>query len=83
RGYVGLLAVATAIVAALLYTDAGLAGIAGAIEPSLRHAVFQVASFVTTTGYASMDFNAWGTPAKYILLALLFVGGSAGSTGGG
>ncbi|GAD51512.1 potassium uptake protein TrkH [Halarchaeum acidiphilum MH1-52-1] len=83
RGYIGVTAVATAVVAGLLYTDPGLAGVAGAIEPSLRHAVFQVASFVTTTGYASTDFNAWSAPTKYVLLVLLFIGGSAGSTGGG
>ncbi|QLC34510.1 TrkH family potassium uptake protein [Halarchaeum sp. CBA1220] len=89
RAYAGVFAVATAVLGVLLYTDPGLASVAnvgritGAIEPSLRHAAFQAAAIVTTTGYASMDFNAWGTPAKYALLVLMFVGGSAGSTGGG
>jgi trk system potassium uptake protein TrkH len=55
----------------------------GAAEPSLRHAAFQVVSLVTTTGYASIDFNAWGTSAQYLLLFGMFIGGSAGSTGGG
>ncbi|RYJ13251.1 TrkH family potassium uptake protein [Halogeometricum borinquense] len=56
--------------------------IAGQIEPSVRQAVFQVVSIVTTTGYASMDFNAWSPVAQYILLFAMFIGGSAGSTGG-
>ena len=51
-------------------------------EPSVRQAAFQVASIVTTTGYASMDFNAWSAPAQYLLLFAMFIGGSAGSTGG-
>jgi trk system potassium uptake protein TrkH len=57
--------------------------VVGRVEPSLRHAVFQVVSIVTTTGYASQDFNAWSAPARYVLLFGMFVGGSAGSTGGG
>jgi trk system potassium uptake protein TrkH len=56
--------------------------IAGQVEPALRHAAFQVVSIVTTTGYASMDFNAWSPVAQYVLLFAMFVGGSAGSTGG-
>ena len=55
----------------------------GGLEPSIRHALFQAVSIVTTTGYASMDFDTWGTPAKYVILFGMFVGGSAGSTGGG
>ncbi|MDQ2053151.1 TrkH family potassium uptake protein [Halobellus sp. H-GB7] len=56
--------------------------IVGQLEPSLRYAAFQAASIVTTTGYANMDFNAWGTAAQYLLLFAMFIGGSAGSTGG-
>jgi trk system potassium uptake protein TrkH len=58
------------------------AAIPGDVEASLRHGVFQIVSIVTTTGYASTDFNAWADPAKYALLFAMFVGGSAGSTGG-
>ncbi|WP_435186222.1 TrkH family potassium uptake protein [Halobellus sp. EA9] len=58
------------------------AEIVGQLEPALRYAAFQVASIVTTTGYANMDFNAWGPAAQYVLLFGMFVGGSAGSTGG-
>jgi trk system potassium uptake protein TrkH len=52
-------------------------------EAALRQSTFQVVAFVTTTGYATMDFNAWSGPAKYLLVFAMFLGGSAGSTGGG
>jgi trk system potassium uptake protein TrkH len=56
--------------------------ITGNIEPALRHGMFQAVAIVTTTGYASMDFDMWSEPARYALLFAMFVGGSAGSTGG-
>ncbi|WP_435317756.1 TrkH family potassium uptake protein [Haloarchaeobius sp. TZWSO28] len=56
--------------------------VTGDIEAALRHATFQIVSIVTTTGYATMDFNAWGGPAQYVLVIAMFIGGSAGSTGG-
>ena len=90
RFYVGILGVFTAIGAGVLFTDPGLLvveGLEGAVggdaESSLRHAAFQVVSIVTTTGYASMDFNAWSPAAQYLLVFAMFIGGSAGSTGGG
>ncbi|WHH61079.1 potassium transporter TrkG [Petroclostridium sp. X23] len=52
------------------------------IGESIRQASFQVASIVTTTGYATVDFNQWPTMSKMILLFLMFFGGCAGSTGG-
>ena len=89
RAYVGLMAVLSAVVAGLLFTDPGLAAhpdvgpIAGDLESSLRQAVFQTVSIVTTTGYATMNFNDWNATAQYLLLAVMLVGGSAGSTGSG
>jgi trk system potassium uptake protein TrkH len=69
------------------FDSAYLAGVratvVGSVEPAVRHAAFQIVSIVTTTGYASTDFNAWSGPAQYLLLFAMFVGGSAGSTGGG
>ena len=50
---------------------------------SLRHSVFQVASIVTTTGYATADFNLWPALSKGIIFVLMFLGGCAGSTAGG
>lgn len=53
------------------------------IGESLRYGSFQVASIITTTGYSSADFNLWPTFSKAILLSLMVIGASAGSTGGG
>ena len=53
------------------------------VSTSLRHAFFQVSSIMTTTGYATVDFNTWPTFSKAILVALMFIGGCAGSTAGG
>jgi len=51
-------------------------------EP-LRQIVFQVVSIITTTGYATADFEQWSTYAQFLIFGLMFVGGMAGSTGGG
>ena len=53
------------------------------VHLALRDAVFQVVSVQTTTGFCTADFDQWGPVAKATLLALMFVGGCAGSTGGG
>ena len=49
---------------------------------SLRYASFQVVSIITTTGFTTANYDSWPSLAKIILLLLMFVGGSAGSTGG-
>ena len=54
----------------------------GALQ-SFRYSAFQVVSIITTTGYATADFNTWPVFSKIILFFLMFVGGCAGSTGGG
>jgi trk system potassium uptake protein TrkH len=51
--------------------------------PSIHHAAFQVSSIITTTGFATLDFNHWPTFSKIILVWLMFIGACAGSTGGG
>ena len=53
------------------------------IEETVRHAAFQVSSIITTTGYATTDFNLWPMFAKCVLVLLMFIGACAGSTGGG
>ena len=53
------------------------------IGESIRQSAFQVSSIMTTTGYATTDFNLWPTFSKIILLVLMFFGGMAGSTAGG
>jgi trk system potassium uptake protein TrkH len=55
----------------------------GSVWESLRHSSFQVSSVITTTGYSSVDFDLWPSFSKSILVMLMFIGASAGSTGGG
>ena len=50
---------------------------------ALRYSFFQVSSIMTTTGYATADFDAWPQMSRVLLVALMFVGACAGSTGGG
>lgn len=50
---------------------------------SIRHAAFQVSSIITTTGYATADFDGWPALSRSILLICMFIGACAGSTGGG
>lgn len=58
-------------------------GFYGTVGETLRHAAFQVASIVTTTGFATTDFDLWPSFSRAILLGLMIVGACAGSTGGG
>ena len=55
----------------------------GDVTKSIRDSAFQVSSIVTTTGYATVNFNLWPTLSKVILIMLMFMGAIAGSTGGG
>ena len=55
----------------------------GSLGETVRHAAFQVGSIITTTGYATADFDLWPSFSKTVLLCLMVVGASAGSTGGG
>ncbi len=77
RFYVGIVLSSVALIAwniRHLYASA---------EETLRHAAFQVATIITTTGYATTDFDLWPSFSKAILLLLMAVGACAGSTGGG
>ena len=58
-------------------------GMYDSLGETVRHAAFQVASIVTTTGFATTDFDLWPSFSKAILLCLMVIGASAGSTGGG
>lgn len=55
----------------------------GGFESSFRHALFQVISVVTTTGFVTADFSSWTPFLSVFFFGLMFVGGSAGSTSGG
>ena len=55
----------------------------GATESAIRHALFQVTSVLTTTGYVTADYTMWNYFGTIIIFSLFFIGGSAGSTSGG
>jgi trk system potassium uptake protein TrkH len=80
RLYVGLLVLASTVLTIILW-DAGVS----AGEEAIRQAAFQTVSIMTTTGFANTDFNTWvvAVPgAAMLIVALMFPGGSAGSTAG-
>ncbi len=60
-----------------------ISGMFDGIWTALKHSAFQVASIITTTGYATDNFDLWPEFSKAILVVLMFVGACAGSTGGG
>ena len=77
RLYLALLTLGSALLVIELWSEGVLRG-----EAAVRHSVVNGVSVMTTTGFASTDFNAWPLFATVVLVALMFVGGSAGSTGG-
>ena len=77
RWYIGIVASSVLIIAVALMTTNYTAG------ESFKHAFFQVASIMTTTGFSSANFNTWPVICKIVLVFLMFVGACAGSTGGG
>ncbi len=77
RAYLLILAAGTVVLVAELLGEGILSG-----EAAVRQAVFQTVSIMTTTGFATADFAAWTPLALITLLVLMFVGGSAASTGG-
>ena len=77
RLYVGLAVVSVVLIAGSIYP------LYGTLEETIRHAAFQVSSVMTTTGFATTDFDLWPSFSKTILMMLMVVGASAGSTGGG
>ena len=77
RTYFIIILISTGIISFQLISNSGEA------FKSITDAAFQVASIITTTGYATTDFNLWPQTSKTILVILMFVGACAGSTGGG
>ncbi len=75
--YLGIVLASTAAVCINIFS------IFGNFADALRNAAFQVSTIITTTGYATSDFNQWPDFSKAILLILMFIGSCAGSTGGG
>lgn len=90
RVYVGILLIATLLITANLLGVQGPSPYTPPGPPSefapahaLRVASFQVVSIMTTTGFATADFDHWPEFSRMLLVLLMFVGGCAGSTGGG
>ena len=79
RLYWGIVFGATAMITVNLMRN----GFFSSVWDALRHSSFQVASIISTTGFATTDFNLWPTFSKTILICLMALGASAGSTGGG
>ena len=77
RLYVILLVLASGILLIELWSEEIAEG-----EAAVRHAVFQTVSLMTTTGYASADYNEWTFLSAMLLVALMFASASAGSTSG-
>ena len=77
RSYAGVVIVAAVLLTLVLAIDGMASG------DAVRHGLFQVLTILTTTGYASADFQLWSDQAKIVLFLLMFVGGCAGSAAGG
>lgn len=77
RAYLGI------IVAATLVITCNVLSIYKEPLKAFRYSIFQVASIITTTGFATADFNLWPELSKCILLLIMVIGACAGSTGGG
>ena len=77
RAYLGIIAGATVVI------TCNIAGGYHSLLKAFRYAAFQVASVITTTGFVTADFNKWPELSKCVLLLVMVIGASAGSTGGG
>lgn len=71
------------IIAAVALIAIDIRGMHGSGVKAFQYSFFQVATIISTTGYATTDFNMWPTFSKMILLFLMFIGSCAGSTAGG
>lgn len=90
RYYAGFMVIFTIIVSLVIYFKANITDLTpgypmvlGKGESSFRHALFQVISVITTTGFVSADFTQWTPFLTVFFFGLFFLGGSAGSTAGG
>ena len=77
RCFLGIIAVATIAITVNIFS------LVASLGEALRHAFFQVSSIITTTGFATVDFNLWPEFSKHTLVLLMVIGACAGSTGGG
>lgn len=77
KAYLGI------ILLAIVLITLNCRGLFDSIMGAVRHVAFTVGSIITTTGYATVDFDKWPEFSKTILFGLMFIGACAGSTGGG
>ncbi len=77
RAYLLIILVSIALIGLNVYSTFN------SVFETIKHSSFQVAAIITTTGYSTVDFNAWPEFSKIILVMLMFCGACAGSTGGG
>lgn len=77
--YLGIIATSIALICA----NTMAYGVYGSFSKAFRYSSFQVSSIMTSTGFATADFDQWPEFSKVILVILMFVGACAGSTGGG
>ncbi len=77
RTYIGI------ILVSIILITINISGMFPSVREALHHASFQVGTIITTTGFATTDFNLWPSFSKTILVLLMFIGACAGSTGGG
>lgn len=78
KTYLGIVLLISLSIAGVLWAKNNVA-----LGQALIDAFFQSVSIITTTGFASVDFQKWSTDAKILLFVMMFIGGCAGSTGGG
>ena len=71
------------VLAAIAFITWDIHNMFGSLSEALTHAAFQVASIMSSTGFATTDFDLWPGFSKTILILLMFIGACAGSTGGG
>lgn len=81
RTYLGIIAGASIaiIIFGMRFGDSGF----GSFREAIRNGLFQVVSIITTTGFGTNDFDQWNQFGRALILLLMFIGGCAGSTGGG
>jgi trk system potassium uptake protein TrkH len=77
KGYFGIIAFA------IVTITINIRGMFPSLYQAFHHAAFQVGSIITTTGFATADFDQWPQYSRALLVAIMFVGACAGSTGGG
>lgn len=83
RAFIIIVVGAITLISANICSQIGELDGINSIGDGIRHAAFYVAALVSTTGFATVDYNLWPTLSQALLMLVLFIGACAGSTGGG